>query len=290
MNLPSWFIDYLAPGCDRPSVLLAALEAAGIKARLYSIAGARHILAFPKAARRSPAYRGKIITAHHDRVEGTQGALDNSAAALQLVDFLSREEAAFNTTVIFTDHEELGTALATDQGSYALGKAFSTLGFDAPVLFSLDVCGHGDTLLLSSATDSLLHREYGMEKLAARVDETAAQLLLKLQALAGEGHPEGGRIKARRAKVPFGEDLGFLCAGQASLVLTVLPEEEAELLVGATNLPSWAALSKTAMPATWSFLHSSRDTVALYQESAFKLMSSVLAVLGSWKIPRSQKE
>ncbi len=290
MQLPTWFTEYLAPGADRPLVLLAALKASGIKSRIVTISGARHIIAFPKKARRSPAYRTKIITAHHDRVAGTQGALDNSAAALQLMDFLARDEPAFNTTVIFTDHEELGAAMATDQGSYALGKAFSTLGFNAPVIFSLDVCGRGDTLLLSSATDSLLHRENGMEKLASQVDKTAMQLLLKLDSLAWAGNAQAVPLKARRAKVPFGEDLGFLCAGQASLVLTVLPEKEAQLLGDSTNLPSWAAVSRPAMPETWSFLHSSRDTAALYEESAFYLMARVLNLLASWKILRVQEK
>ncbi len=285
MHLPFWFTEYLAPGSDRPTILIGALNAAGIKAREVNLSGARHVIAFPKNNRRSPAYRTKIITAHHDRVAGTQGALDNSAAALQLVDFLARDEAAFNTCVIFTDHEELGSALPTDQGSYALGRAFSTLGFNAPVIFSLDVCGRGDTLLLSSATDSLLHREHGMEKLAAQVDATATQLLNKLR-----GHADQTVAMARRAKVPFGEDLGFLCAGQASLVLTVLPGNEVGRLPADTNLPPWAAVSRPVMPETWAVLHGSGDTVELYEERAFRLMGLVLELLASWKIKRVQKE
>ena len=294
--LPAWFQDYLALGADRPGLLKSVLQDAGIKVRAVELSGGLHLVATPPSMVRSEACRYKIITAHHDRVAGTPGALDNSAANLQLVRFLVSAQAAVNTAVIFTDHEELSGTVIDRQGSYILGTALQRLGYQAPMVFSLDVTGRGDTLLLSSASDSLAGRDASFRGLALQVDDTANQLRRLL----------GTRVPVRQARVPFGEDLGFLCAGVASLVLTVLPRREYEGLTGQAFdggaygdnnspgapggaapalLPPWASLRAPGIPETWRYLHGAQDTPKLYTAEAFSLMARVLQCLAEWRLP-----
>jgi hypothetical protein len=117
----------------------------------------------------------KVLTAHHDRVPGTPGALDNSAACLQLLRFVTASQRpgtgpglrnsqgritgkipeVFNTVAVFTDHEELSGASVSGQGAFALGKAFAGLGYGLPLVLSLDVTGRGDALVLSSSCSGL---------------------------------------------------------------------------------------------------------------------------------------
>jgi len=287
-TLPAWFRSYLEPAADRPGILHAELAAAGIHTRQLELAGGRYLVAQPRGGKRDDSCRQKIITAHHDRVPGTPGALDNSAAAWQLVDFLLSTEASVNTTVIFTDHEELSGNAVTKQGSWAVGCALATLGYRKPLLFCLDVCGRGDTLVLSSAAASLADYDPELGQLAAEVDEAARHLLRYL----------GNRFPARQARVPFGEDLGFLCSGQVALVLTVLPRAEYEALSGFSfehvgnqsevprNLPPWAALRAPGIPDTWRYLHSENDTPALFTPEAFVLMGETIQRLGQWRLPQ----
>jgi hypothetical protein len=240
-----------------------------------------------------------VITAHHDRVPGTPGALDNSAACLQLVQFLSSDRSTFNTLVIFTDREELGPATTTrkwhsnalpqanDQGSYELGKAFfgtSAIGIELqhPMVCTLDVTGRGDALVLSRAVAGLAGRGASggngtFEALIAET-ESIASAITKMMA---------GRAPLYRALVPFGEDMGFILAGVPALAITVLPRNEAVSLANQGGLPAWASTAApgSRSPETWKLLHGSGDTTALYTDSAFELASRFLDRFSSLRVP-----
>jgi len=283
----------MAPGSDRSAELARALEARGVAARTLELSGGRFVAAWPKEGLRDPRYRIKVVTAHHDRVPGTPGALDNSAACLQLVDFLSESRGAFNTLVIFTDREELGSARparpdgpgAARQGSFELGKAFSGMDIGSPMVFPLDVTGRGDALVLSRASETLAARADGalrrsaVERVAAETDAMACSAA-RLMA---------GRAPVLRAAVPFGEDLGFMLAGVPALTVTVLPRAEAEALAGLGTLPAWASLAEPGdrAPGTWSRLHGPDDTVDQYGDEAFGVVSRFLARLAAWRAPSS---
>jgi len=287
----------LVEGADRPALLQRQLKQAGVRSQLLELAGGRFLLAWPKQNRRDEACRQKIFTAHHDRVAGTPGALDNSAAILQLFNYLVSGRPAVNTLVIFTDREELSGTAVEEQGSWVLGQAFAGMGYKKPLVFSLDVCGRGDTLLLSSAAETLRARvvelnptEEDLHQHSAsavqQVAEEVKQLSDGLQRLLGSSLP------VRRARVPFGEDLGFLCAGQTALVLTVLPRAEYESLTGfsfdadtAAPLPPWASLRVPGIPDTWRYLHSAEDRPNLYTADAFALIAKTLDALGRWRLP-----
>ncbi len=274
--LPAWFIGFLHEKADRYAMLMQTLASASIDHQSFESAAGSFIIAHPKANKTDTHYRAKVFTAHYDRVPDTPGALDNSAACLQLMDYLELGRGAFNTTVVFTDREELSGRDATEQGSYALGKAFSSLGLGLPLVFTFDVTGRGDALVISQAAQALRSEGAAMARLAAELDTVAAEASRCLS----------GRMPLYRARVPFGEDLGFLRAGVPALALTVLPRAEAEELAGADGLPPWASPlhPKHKKPATWRLLHSADDLPDLYTASAFSLMDKALNALGALRV------
>ncbi|MBN2874488.1 MAG: hypothetical protein JXM71_05280 [Spirochaetales bacterium] len=280
MTLPPWFERFLSPLADRSGELVAALTDAGVHASVLDIDGGRFVLAWPRGAVRDRRYRIKIISAHHDRVPGTPGALDNSAACLQLARFLSGDSESFNTVVVFTDREELGGSSPTGQGSFALGTALATMGIGTPMVFPLDVTGRGDALVLSRAINSLATMRDGIPGvgvLAAAID-AMADTVTRMMA---------GRVPVYLASIPFGEDIGYIGAGLPALTVTVLPRGEAEALVAGDGFPAWASTAEpgSRMPATWAHLHGSGDTPRLYTDEAFDLMERFLSRLSALRVP-----
>jgi hypothetical protein len=335
VELPGWFPRFMNTGADRFGELMAALVHAGCEPKPVELAGGRFIVVSPRNAVHDRRYRMKILTAHHDRVPGTPGALDNSAACLQLWRFVTgsqrvvpgssrqpgqiRPREVFNTVAVFTDREELSGAPVEEQGAYALGKAFAGLGYDTPLVLSLDVTGRGDALVLSSSCSGLagtprMRAEEGRQLAASSTRpganpdldglyDQAGQynplvqkrphrmpihetLAAEVEALSGElARHLAGRMPVYHLPVPFGEDIGFMLAGIPALVCTVLPRREAQSLSGPGGLPQWASPVKpeARMPRTWSALHGPDDTVELYTESAFSLMERFLERVASYR-------
>jgi hypothetical protein len=203
VELPGWFPRFMNFGADRFGELMSALISAGCEPRPVELAGGRFIVVSPRDSIRDRRYRMKVLTAHHDRVPGTPGALDNSAACLQLWRFVTCSQRfgpglgprnsrgrmqekipeIFNTVAVFTDHEELSGASVYEQGAYVLGKAFGSLGYGLPLVLSLDVTGRGDALVLSSSCSGLadMPRMRAEEVRLANADE--------------KSHSQGGTIK-----------------------------------------------------------------------------------------------
>jgi hypothetical protein len=90
-----------------------------------------------------------------------------------------------------------------------------------------------------------------------------------------------------RTAVPFGEDLGFICAGIPALTVTMLPRDEAEALAARSGLPAWASPSEpgSSMPATWRYLHGNGDGPGLYTKEAFEVVGRLLSRLSAWRVP-----
>jgi len=306
VELPDWFPRFMNIGADRFGELMAALVHASCEPKPVDLAGGRFIVVSPRNAVHDRRYRMKVLTAHHDRVPGTPGALDNSAACLQLWRFLAgsqrpvpgpgsqagqvRPREIFNTVAVFTDREELSGAPVEEQGAYALGKAFAGLGFDTPLVLSLDVTGRGDALVLSSSCSGLagmprMRAEEGRHPRVSRPPIHEA-LAAEVEGLAGSlARQMAGRMPVYHLPVPFGEDIGFMLAGIPALVCTVLPRREAQSLSGPGGLPQWASPVKpeARMPQTWRSLHGPDDTVELYTESAFDLMERFLERVASYR-------
>jgi hypothetical protein len=255
-----------------------------VHAKTLELGGGRFVVAWPRNSVRDPRYRFKVLTAHHDRVPGTPGALDNTAACVQLVEFLSSGRESFNTLVVFTDREELGGLSPAEQGSYAVGKAFAGMGIRTPMVFPLDVTGRGDSIVLSKAADTLMARHAdaldGFAGLSGVVAETDAMAGSVARIMAG-------RAPLYRTAVPFGEDLGFICAGIPALTVTILPKDEAEALAARSGLPAWASPSApgSSMPHTWRYLHGRDDEPGLYTDEAFAVVGRFLSRLADWRVP-----
>lgn len=281
VDLPDWFPRFMNIGADRFGELMTALVSAGCEPKAVELAGGRFIVVSPRGSTRDRRYRMKVLTAHHDRVAGTPGALDNSAACLQLWRFVTGSQRpgleAFNTVAVFTDHEELSGAAVGEQGAYALGQAFSSLGYGLPLVLSLDVTGRGDALVLSSSCSGLAGRSRLKTEQTQQVAALARALSRQL----------AGRMPVYHLPVPFGEDIGFMLAGVPALVCTVLPRHEAEELSGLGGLPQWASPiePERRMPSTWSALHGPDDTVELYTDTAFSLMERFLERVAALRMP-----
>jgi hypothetical protein len=213
--------------------------------------------------------------AHYDRVAGSPGANDNSAAVFMLLEaaLKMREEWQRNWLIIFTDKEELsfGEGLR-DQGSYGLAKRLRETSLRDCRFYIFDACGCGDTLVISTMTDHLLRNETG---------EAAARKRQVVKIL------RDGALKTARnllmekvllVPTPFSDDAGFLRAGLAAQTITVLPSNEAASLASLLRtkpefidtLISREALSATKinprtgaklqLPETWRSLNGPGDS------------------------------
>jgi hypothetical protein len=164
-----------------------------------------------------------VFTAHYDRAEGSPGANDNSAAVFMLVDAAMgfRETAEGSPVIFFTDKEELKTGeTLEEQGAYALALYLKENNFDGKV-FIFDACGTGDTLIVSTAADTLLRST------AAGGPASFRRRVQELRSSALEAARDAGIEKALLLPTPFSDDAGFFRAGLCAQTITVLPSGEA---------------------------------------------------------------
>ena len=163
----------------------------------------------------------KTLIAHYDRAAGTQGANDNSAACIQLLLFaqtLLHKRDSHNIRIIFTDGEEAGADGIKNQGAYRLGQGLRALSMQQDDIFVFDMCGSGDTLILSES--GIYGRD--TKKTAAL---TALHRRCRIYADAA--------CRGRWLSLPtaYSDNAGLISAGLTAQVITVLPRTEAELLM-----------------------------------------------------------
>jgi hypothetical protein len=302
MVFPEEFLRFLSPSADRLGELCAILSKRGLAYRLLVIGERRHVLV--RLGRGSPRF---IVSAHYDRVPGSPGFLDNSAACLELADFGARvaagrrgralsggagaeissaDKGSEGLFLLFTDGEEApGTGGPLDQGSYALSLALkAALGGEAIAglagFLVVDVTGRGGRLLFSRAPAALLER-HGL------AESPLAQGLFSLERLCLASAQRAGLAQPLSLPLPWSDDLGFLLGGLPALSVSLLPEEEATAYAGLCaeyaqgSLPGRTAAPSReeagpSWPATWSYLHSREDGIALASEASFALMASFL--------------
>jgi hypothetical protein len=264
------FFDFIDPAADRFGIIKSLLPELGLNHLVLPVAGNRHFLIFPSPA--ANPLRGRrnamVLAAHYDRVKGSPGANDNSAAVFLLLRAAQRLKRR-NTApwmIILTDKEELQQGQGIrDQGSYSLGEALRRGGLREAQVFIFDACGTGDTLVISTVTDTLLRNEEGpgadhirlvIRSLRERALRTARGLGL-------------GRVIL--LPTPFSDDAGFLRAGISAQIITVLPQAEASAfasLVRSRPEFSGALISRelaretenTLIPKTWRRLNTGGDT------------------------------
>jgi hypothetical protein len=273
------FFEFIAPNADRYGILKSLLRESGIDPLVFTVAGNRHFFIFPRregsksgnpAAEEAFPFQGKnpvILTAHYDRVPGSPGANDNSAAVFLLIKTagLLRAADAGNWITILTDKEEIGPGEGIcSQGSYTLAETLRRGGLGKGRIFIFDSCGTGDTLIVSSTADYLFDRESRKGILKAR------QLTRELRNMALETARRLNMDKVLLLPTPFSEDAGFLRAGLPAITITALPSREASSFVSLLRKrPDFAgaliarenrkAEDEPLIPETWRRLNGPKD-------------------------------
>jgi len=270
------FFDFISPEADRFAVLMDHIQNLGLNSLVISIEGNRHFFIFPKGInlKLSPGdafpFSGEspiVLTAHYDRVPGSPGANDNSAAVFQLLKTaLKLDEMDLGRwIIIFTDKEELQSGEGfKQQGSYGLAKKLRQLGLLNAQIFNFDACGTGEVFLFSGTTDYLLDKNekpgfrrviQRVKKLRQKVLDTARKLTLS---------------HVLSVPTPFSDDAGFLQGGLPAQTITMLPENEAShfasllrnhpefvdmLISGSIHNPA----DRLNIPETWRAINGPED-------------------------------
>ncbi|MDR2257560.1 MAG: M28 family peptidase, partial [Treponema sp.] len=226
------FLDFIAPGADRYGILLSLIEQLGLNSAVFPVNGNRHFFIFPPGQKIQSGQGGfpfsgqspVILAAHYDRVPGSPGANDNSAAVFHLLRTalcLGKRDGGY-WIIIFTDKEELAAGEGIrDQGSFTLAEKLRLWGLGSGRVFILDACGTGDTFIISNTTDNLLKND---ERPGAR---RTKQLIQDLRDQALETARQLRLHKVLLVPTPFSDDAGFLRAGIPAQTITMLPAEEA---------------------------------------------------------------
>jgi hypothetical protein len=270
------FRDFIAPGAGRYGMLASFLDEGRFDYRLVELAGNRHFFIFPPGE--DPFQGGNppvpkvppktVLAAHYDRVKGSPGANDNSAAVFELLETAGRlkEKNAGNWLIIFTDKEELqrGEGIKS-QGSFTLGTLLRDLGLGKIQIFIFDACGAGDNLIISTMADHLLAGDQGPAIAQAR----NLARLMRTRAL--ETARNLSMDKVLLIPTPFSDDAGFLRAGIVAQTITMLPSAEAarfaSLIRHKPDFPSvlisrdsQRPRDRALIPETWRSLNGPGDS------------------------------
>lgn len=215
-----FFSDFLAPAADRCSCITEQLSAQHIPYHIVTLQNKKHIVLTYGASAYDSRFRMKTIIAHYDRAAGSPGANDNSASCVQLLAFaetLLHRQGVHNIRIIFTDGEEAGVQGISQQGSYRLGQGLRALAMQHADIFVFDMCGRGDTLILSESG------MYGRDKRKTAVLRAFHQRCCAYADAACRG-------QWLSLPTAYSDNAGLISAGLTAQVITVLPRQEAEKL------------------------------------------------------------
>ncbi|MBF9017319.1 MULTISPECIES: M28 family peptidase [unclassified Oceanispirochaeta] len=272
--------------CDRFKFITTLLEWKDIPFDILP-GGGNHILVHPRHHKGFlPDRCRKILTAHYDRVPGTPGANDNSAAVFMLlkhIDLLQSAEYPHNTLVLFTDSEELleGDSIKS-QGAWQLAELWPEEQRHKDLFFVFDMCGIGETLIWGRTAAKL--PGINMEHINGIYD-SLKDLLYRFS-----------RQEEMNINDLFSDDLGFLLQGLTALQISMLPWKEAnewkkylsEREKSSLKMPDKVDDLKKSMkylPPSWRNNHSAEDRISTLDDKAFKVMESFLRELSRYQIP-----
>jgi hypothetical protein len=265
-----FFHPFTEPYADRYTILWNYLKASKLSPQSIQLSHTQHILLSSQHLHHK-GEAPKVLIAHYDCVPGSPGANDNAAAVLQLIMTAKLLYQAHipNWYILFTDKEERvrGSAI-TSQGSYYIAQGFKSIGLDKAQCFIFDACGRGNTIIFSTALEMLAkHTE------SSAIDDRITQTR-KLRAFALDTARSLNIKKVQLAPTPFSDDLGFLSAGLTAQTITILPEDEAQVLLhhrGGTN----------GLPRinTWQLINSPQDTRETLTKEGFDLIPALAYAL-----------
>ena len=311
------FNAFLEPAADRRAFITERLAAQAIPYRTVTLQDKTHIVITYRQSAYNPRFKMKTLIAHYDRAAGTQGANDNSAACIQLLLFaqtLLHKRDAHNIRIIFTDGEEAGADGIKNQGAYRLGQGLRALSMQQDDIFVFDMCGSGDTLILS---------ESGIYGRDTRKTAALSALHRRCRIYADAA------CRGRWLSLPtaYSDNAGLISAGLTAQVITVLPRAEAELLMRymphsagtplsgnvhsagchrsaaaeiSANESAAQALQRciitnahvppdsplaAVIPQTWQRMHTPQDSLETLTPQAFILVDKMLRYLAGVKEP-----
>ena len=276
------FSAFLEPAADRRAFITEWLAAQGIPYRTVTLQDKTHIVITYRQSAYDSRFKMKTLIAHYDRAAGTQGANDNSSACVQLLLFakmLLHKRDAHNIRIIFTDGEEAGADGIKNQGAYRLGQGLRALSMQQDDIFVFDMCGSGDTIILSESGI------YGRDN-----RKTAALTALHRRCCVYTDAACRGRWLS--LPTAYSDNAGLISAGLTAQVITVLPRKEAELLM--RYMPRSEALQRSiitnahvspdsplaaVIPQTWQRMHSPQDSLETLTPQAFIIVDKMLRYL-----------
>ena len=286
------FKAFLKKDLNRCDFISQWLSAHNVPHSIVNLAQKKHIIIKYPAQFYDKNFKMKTLTAHYDRAPDTQGANDNSASCFILMNFakkLCSYTKPHNIKIIFTDGEEAGAAGLKEQGAYSLGTGLKKLKMDGDDIFVFDMCGRGDTLILSRS--GIFGRDKAKTK---RLDEL---------------HKRAGLLAQRACPnqwlsmlTAYSDNAGFIAAGLFAQVITLLPRKEAETLLHCLPKEKLTGQNKTAMgeltdmviknqkppqgspfekiiPFTWQLMHTADDKIETLNSEAFTLTEKYLTAL-----------
>ena len=290
--LPAGFEQYIAPQTDRLEFLREYLLKRGVCSSVIKIAERKHLYVnFPSSAY-DFSFKTKTVISHYDRVKGSPGANDNSAANFALADFsvrlnkISLQGARHNTRVFFTDGEESREGGVFSQGAFALASLFKKLKITNDDVFVFDACGRGTVPILAKAgLESAEHMTKSAAKNAILFRKRFASLFERALKILNEVSSESAVLP-----VPYSDNAGFLACGIPAVAITFLPKDEAALytknLIDDKNLgkavmnarlsDTEARNCKEKMPVTWQLFHTECDTPQSLTAESFSLIAAIL--------------
>lgn len=279
------FADLTADTANRCVCITAWLDSHKVPYRIVQIKDKKHIVITYGSAAYNRHFKMKTLIAHYDRAENTPGANDNTAACVQLLFFslqLLQSTKEHNIRIILTDGEEAGVNGISQQGSYNLGRALRALHMQDDDIFVFDVCGAGDTLILS---------ESGIW--GRNTNESLNLAAFHKRCCAYAAAVCNGRWYS--LLTAYSDNAGFISAGLQAQVITVLPKHEAKTLLRALreekdnavlqNLQNCIIKNERVtegspfaaiIPKTWQRMHTPADSIATLTPEAFVLMDQWL--------------
>ena len=295
MSLPQGFDKYIAPDTDRLKFLQDYLLTRSVQTSVVSVAGRKHLYVNFPSSSYNPRFKIKTILTHYDRVSGSPGANDNSAANFQIADFAVRLKKAIalgavpNIRIFFTDGEELGEGGVSGQGAFGLAELFKKLGITNDDVYVFDSCGRGQVAVLAQAGLSQAQSKNSIfaKKFISLFERT--QNLLRTSC-------QNSWITL---PVPYSDNAGFLALGIPAVAITLLPKEEVSdyqrALLSDKNLESEVMNCRMddsadklprfkyeeKMPVTWRLFHTPYDNAFSLTEESFDVMRKILDTLAA---------
>ena len=270
------FFDFIAPESDRFTVLLKHIKNIGLNLVIIPIEGNRHFFIFPPAVNLKLSagdlfpFSGQspvVLTAHYDRIPGSPGANDNSAAVFQLLKaaIILSSQKTNHWIIIFTDKEELQNGEGIQkQGSFSLAKKLKKWGLGNARVFNFDASGTGETFVISTTADYLLRNQSreGLQWTRIKIDNLREHVLTCARTL--------NLKNLLLFPIPFSDDAGFLRGGIPVQTITMLPAAEASSFASLLQIrPEFAdmviagsvtnAADRQLVPETWRCINRPTD-------------------------------